>query len=79
MTEAKLLKPIAPYQRLSVKDVEETVALISAAAMDDDHEIAHQLEDELYFTVIQKLAHRGSAIAKAALVSKQIKFARRMT
>lgn len=80
MTMANNIRPLAsagPYQRLSPEDIEVYLEAIRAAAAAGDHEDAHSLEDKLAWLVIQKLAHRGSRIAKLALTSRDINFARR--
>jgi hypothetical protein len=81
MTDSADTRPEpAPYQRLAVADIERQIQKIRHAALqEEDYETAHSLEDDLFLQVVQKLAHRGSLIAKAALESKKIKFPRRCT
>ena len=69
-------KPVGGYQRLSVEDIKTSIAKIRQAAAAKDYELAHSLEDELYLQVLRKLAYRGSRIAKAALETQDIGFAR---
>lgn len=69
---------VGGYQRLTVEDVKGWIEKIREKAEEGDHEEAHWLEDKLYLSIIQKLAHRGSRIAKAALEAKKITFPRRM-
>lgn len=64
---------------MTTRDVSNRLAEIRCQAEDDDDEIAHILEDELYFAVlsaISELDGPAAKLAKEAIKSRLIKFAR---
>jgi len=65
---------------LTVKDVKAVIADIKHAADSGDYETAHELEDNLYVSVLRAIA-KGMVIdpstcAKEALKTQRLKFAR---
>jgi serine/threonine protein phosphatase PrpC len=67
----------------TVEHIKERVAVIQQAASERDDEMAHMLETELHVDTLQAIAdgHAGwdgaDEVAKAALTSCEIVFARR--
>lgn len=62
---------------MTIKGIEGRVSAIAAVA--DDPEIAHQWEDRLYVDVLTAIAvdeHGASALARAALEAKDLRFPR---
>jgi hypothetical protein len=59
---------------MTVEDIRERVAIIRAQR--DDDERAHGLEDQLHQDVLLFLADNGNALAREALTTLDIDFAR---
>lgn len=76
MKEYLKSRELGRSQRMTVEDVEREVRLIQEAIDDGDYEAAASVERQLAWNVVQKLANRGSRIAKAALAAKELKYPR---
>ncbi len=61
---------------MNIETVRRLIRGIEIEALDHDDEVAHTLEDELYLQVLRHHAVQGCPLAKEALKTQDIEFAR---